>query len=124
MESGGLVFTLAQQHAREVTARGLTLGQGRCQDLISETDLMQTDFYKEFGDRHDFPGSLSACRRPTVLDSRSNRKPGKYFGEPDILLFQEVLPHFRTAMQIFLKTGTSRQAQLVRLLSVKNEFPA
>ena len=76
---------------------------GLAQDLISETDLMQTDFYKEFGKQAGFLGGLVCvihAEGPLFSVAGLNRKPGKFFGDSEVRLFQELLPHLRTAMQI------------------------
>lgn len=87
---------------------------GLSQDLISEQELERTPFYIEFGRQHGFLGGiicvLYAGENSLSSVLGANRRPGRFFGEPEVELLRILLPHFRTALQIQRELELKSQA--------------
>lgn len=76
---------------------------GLCQQLISDEQLVQTDYYKLFGQPYGCLGGIICCvyaNGPLTAAVGVNRKPGHLFGDPEVELFRDLFPHLRTAMQM------------------------
>ena len=110
----GIAPELIDEYNREYTridpftqaARSLDVRPGfigLVQDLISDEELVQTEYYQRFGARSGIIGGLVCfvfADGPLVALIALNRHPGKFFGDYERALFQTLFPHLRTAMQI------------------------
>ena len=98
---------------------------GLVQDLISDEELARTEFYQQFGERYGCIGGLICvvcADGPVVAVVGACRKPGRFFGPPEVKLFSELLPHLRTAMQIHREL--LRKVQIGRAaLATLNRLP-
>lgn len=76
---------------------------GLAQDLISDEELFRTEYYHRFGKLHGCIGGIICvvyADGPLAATIGANRKPGRFFGEPEVTLFRTLFPHLRTALQI------------------------
>jgi len=99
---------------------------GLVQDLIADEDLERTEFYQSFAARTGYIGGIVCvvfAEGPLMAIVGVNRRPKSFFGEEEVRLFQVLLPHLRTAMQIHrellqqMRLGSAALATLNRLQS-------
>jgi DNA-binding CsgD family transcriptional regulator len=76
---------------------------GLCQDIVTEEQLLASDFYQQFGKAHGMIGGLVCviyADGPLRAVVGVNRKPGQHFGAAEVALFKVLYPHVRTSLQI------------------------
>lgn len=96
---------------------------GLMQDAISPEDLEKTEFYQQFGARYGYIGGLICvvyADGPLSAVIGVNRRPGTLFGQREVDVFRELLPHLRTAMQIHRELLQERQVGRAALATLNH----